>query len=150
MKRPETLVPYEKQRHDEYLTFKKSGTEKNRAHEIESAKMYVAAMRPASPPPTFYPEWLSHSMPSRQELHLNDFQILDQHPQTKLSLHNVQQYYEPPQNLFVHVKIDRNRIYLFLSLFIKETPPKFLLESDKRTLSRGYPFRTYTPVNGHH
>ena len=57
MKRAEAAISAEKQRHDEYLSFKMSEAEKNRAHELELARIYASAMRPALPPPTpsYYP-----------------------------------------------------------------------------------------------
>ena len=44
MKRVESSALAEKQRHDEYLAFKRSETENNRAHEIELLTLLPCAL----------------------------------------------------------------------------------------------------------
>ena len=85
MKRAESSALAEKQRHDEYLAFKRSEVEKNRAHEIELAKIYAAAMRPPPPAPMFSQEW-SHGMTAqRYPTH------------TTAHTNHMNNHYEPPQ-----------------------------------------------------
>ena len=118
VKRAEASVAAEHQRHSEYISFKKSEAEKNRAHELELAKIYAAAMRPTVPQPTYYPEWSRQNLPvaSMTMPTTHDYQPSHQSQRsmrfpttTNNSNQMTQQYYEPPQKFVRNLDTNQSR-----------------------------------------